>query len=284
MVDVVDQIGNFAVFCGDFELHSSALSRWSTELKERSLESTLLHGNGGAELVLEEILDESSGVLLSIDGEVHNRNSTSRGGLKSWSLEILRVQVLWLVNWSNLLVTVWQLHFLLWAWSRSTSGVMMTLVETIFMNLVDLHHGISLSIRLIALGLVIGLSNFSVWTSLIGDNWSGILDGGSNERLILKFVINIFEEFLILVRRFSLVDFTSDLAGSVLSIFLLTQGLNGSVLVIDINILGLNSPLSLGEANITPLVGGSGKDLVFLLSSLEQGSIVRDSMNLVESK
>lgn len=100
----------------------------------------------------------------------------------------------------------------------------------------------------------------------------------------MKLVVNIFEEFLILIRSFSLVDFTSDFASSVLSIFLLTQGLNGSVLVIDINVLVFNSSLSLGEANITPLVGGSGKDLVFLLSSLEQGSVARDSMNLVESK
>lgn len=284
MVDVVDQIGDFAVFCGDFELHSTALSRWSSELEERSLEAALLHGNSGAELVLEEILDESGGVLLSIDGEINNGNSTSRCGLKSWSFEVLSVQMLWLVDWGNLLVTIWQLHLLLRTWSRSTSGVMATLVETIFMNLVDLHHCISLSIRLILLGLVIGLSNFSVWTSLIGDNWSGTFDGGGNERLILKLVVNIFEEFLILIRSFSLVDFTSDFASSVLSIFLLTQGLNGSVLVIDINVLVFNSSLSLGEANITPLVGGSGKDLVFLLSSLEQGSVARDSMNLVESK
>jgi len=284
VVDVVDQIGDFAVFCGDFELHSTALSRWSSELEERSLEAALLHGNSGAELVLEEILDESSGVLLSIDGEINNGNSTSRCGLKSWSFEVLSVQMLWLVDWGNLLVTIWQLHLLLRTWGRSTSGVMATLVETIFMNLVDLHHCISLSIRLILLGLVIGLSNFSVWTSLIGDNWSGTFDGGGNERLILKLVVNIFEEFLILIRSFSLVDFTSDFASSVLSIFLLTQGLNGSVLVIDINVLVFNSSLSLGEANITPLVGGSGKDLVFLLSSLEQGSVARDSMNLVESK
>lgn len=72
VVDVVDQFGDFAVFCGDLEGHSGGLSRWSTELEVRSLETSLLHGDSGAELVLEKILDESSGVLFSIDGEINN--------------------------------------------------------------------------------------------------------------------------------------------------------------------------------------------------------------------
>jgi hypothetical protein len=40
----------------------------------------------------------------------------------------------------------------------------------------------------------------------------------------------------------------------------------------------------LGESNITIGAGGSGKDCVFFLSSLEHGSIVRDGLDLVESK
>lgn len=286
MVDVVDQFGDFAVFCGDLEGHSLALSRWSTELEVRSLEASLLKGNSGAELVFEEILDESSGVLLSINGEINNGDSTSRGGLKSWSFEVLRVQMLWLVDWGNFIVTIWQLVEFLRKASVNLTGVEMSLVISVLMNLVDLHHGIGLSIRLIITvpSLVIGLSNFSVWTSFIGNLRSGALDSGGNERLILEFFVNVFEEFLIFVGVLLLVDLILHLTGSVLSIFLLTHRLNGGVLVIDINVLILKSALSLGESNITIGAGGSGKDCVFFLSSLEHGSIVRDGLDLVESK
>lgn len=286
MVDVVDQFGDFAVFCGDLEGHSLALSRWSTELEVRSLEASLLKGNSGAELVFEEILDESSGVLLSINGEINNGDSTGRGGLKSWSFEVLRVQMLWLVDWGNFIVTIWQLVEFLRKASVNLTGVEMSLVISVLMNLVDLHHGIGLSIRLIITvpSLVIGMSNFTVWTSFIGNLRSGALDSGGNERLILEFFVNVFEEFLIFVGVLLLVDLILHLTGSVLSIFLLTHRLNGGVLVIDINVLILKSALSLGESNITIGAGGSGKDCVFFLSSLEHGSIVRDGLDLVESK
>ena len=152
-----------------------------------------MQGNGGTELVFEEILDESGGVLLSINGEVNNGDSTSRGGLKSWSFEVLSVQVLWLVDWGNFLVTIWQLGFLLRQASVSLTGVLMASIETVLMNLVDLHHCISLSIRLIKLNLVIRLSNFSVWSNLIGDHRSGVLDSGGNERLVLEFFVNVLD-------------------------------------------------------------------------------------------
>jgi len=287
VVDVVDQFGDFAIFCGDLEGHSCALSRWSTELEVRSLEASLLKGNSGAELVFEEILDESSGVLLSINGEINNGDSTGRGGLKSWSFEVLRVQMLWLVDWGNFLVTIWQFRgFFLRKASVNLTGVEMSLVISVLMNLVDFHHGIGLSIRLIITvpSLVIGLSNFTVWTSFIGNLRSGVLDSGGNERLILEFFVNVFEEFLIFVGVLFLVDLILHLTGSVLSILLLTHRLNGGVLVIDINVLILKSALSLGESNITIGAGGSGKDCVFFLSSLEHGSIVRDGLDLVESK
>jgi len=281
VVDVVDQFGDFAVFCGDLEGHSSALSRWSTELEVRSLEASLLQGNGGAELVFEEILDESGGVLLSINGEIDNGDSTGRGGLKRWSFEVLSLQVLWLVDWGNFIVTIWQLVGLLWAWCVNLTGVLLALVETVLVNLVDLHHSISLSIRLILHDLVIGLSNFTVWTSLIGNNGSGVLDSRGNERLILKLFVNVFEKFLIFVGVLFFVDLILHLGRFVFSILLLTHRLNGGVLVIDINLLIFKRALSLSETDITPGVGGSGKDCVFFLSSLEHGSIVRDGLNLV---
>jgi len=240
-----------------------------------------LQGNGGAELVFEEILDESGGVLLSINGEIDDGDSTGRGGLKSWSFEVLGVQVLWLVDWGNFIVTVWQFVGFLRGSCVDFTGVVLASVVTVLMNLVDLHHSISLSIRLIILNLVIGLPNFTVWTSLVGNNRSGVLDSRGNERLILKLFVNVFEEFLVFVGVLFFVDLILHLRGSVLSIFLLAHRLNGGVLVIDINVLIFDRALSLSESDITPFVGGSGKDLVFFLSSLEHGSIVRDGLDLV---
>lgn len=94
--------------------------------------------------------------------------------------------MLWLVCWGNFIVTVWKLVGLLRSSGVNLTSVMVALVVSIFVDLVDFHHGISLSIGLITLNFIVRLSNLALWTSLIGNDRSSVLDGRSNERLILE--------------------------------------------------------------------------------------------------
>lgn len=272
MVDIVNESGNLISSGRELELITSSLGGHAAQLEISSLEVSFVLVGSRDETFVEKSLHESSGMLVVVNGEVHQDDGGMAGGVWGGSRLIIALShVLRHVRGSVLVPgAVDGVLGLILNFTCATT-VVTSLVPVVFVIFIPNTHWVSGTSTEITFGQIARLGVHRLIIGGVRDSISlhGTLDGRLDEGLVLQFFVNVCKQLLILFASFSLINLIADflgflglLFGDLHFHFLLVEGANSNILIV-VEIFIRRRLLGLDVTYIIPLAR-TGSNLIVL--------------------